>query len=104
MNSEHEISEGEALDEWGDCHPHELRHEIIELMRQPTVQNVIRTVTQRMSKAKTAKVGETIECPSCGKGTVKTTYHKVFCSNYKTHGKRNCKDRYHNFIREHCNT
>lgn len=49
--------------------------------------------------AKAAKVGEMIACPNCRKMHKKTTYHKVFCNNQKTHpGKRSCKDRYWNTV------
>jgi hypothetical protein len=51
--------------------------------------------------AKTAKVGEMIACPNCKKMHKKTTYHKIFCNNQKTHpGKRSCKDRYWNTVDE----
>lgn len=50
--------------------------------------------------AKEAKVGETIRCPMCGVEHVKSTYHKVFCSNAKVNRVRNCKDRYHNMANE----
>jgi hypothetical protein len=49
--------------------------------------------------AKNAKVGTMIACPNCKKMHLKTTYHKVFCNNQKTHpGKRSCKDRYWNTV------
>lgn len=49
--------------------------------------------------ARRAQVGATIRCPTCRRLHVKTTYHKVFCSNGRTKGKgkRNCKDGYWNF-------
>lgn len=50
--------------------------------------------------AKRAQVGATIRCPVCHKLTVKTTYHKVFCSNGRTKGRGNCKDKYWNFVPE----
>lgn len=44
-----------------------------------------------------AKVGSKLSCPVCGVSFLKTTYHKVFCSNQKTHrGKSSCKDQYWN--------
>lgn len=46
--------------------------------------------------AKDAETGCTIKCPWCEKLIVKKTYHKIFCSNQKTHGKNNCKDKYWN--------
>jgi hypothetical protein len=49
--------------------------------------------------AKAAKVGDMIACPNCRKMHKKTTYHKIFCNNQKTHpGKRSCKDRYWNTV------
>lgn len=55
--------------------------------------------------ARRAQTGATIRCPTCRRLHVKTTYHKVFCSNGRTKGKgkRNCKDGYWNFAdRERC--
>lgn len=55
--------------------------------------------------ARRAQVGATIRCPTCRRLHVKTTYHKVFCSNGRTKGKgkRNCKDGYWNFAdRKRC--
>jgi hypothetical protein len=50
------------------------------------------------NKAKSAKVGEKINCPGCRKQHEKTTYHKVFCSNAKTRGRNNCKDNFWNKV------
>jgi hypothetical protein len=50
----------------------------------------------RYDAARNAEVGATVECPCCRKRIVKRTYHRVFCSNQKTHGRKNCKDRYWN--------
>jgi len=50
------------------------------------------------NRAKLAKVGEIIGCPSCGKKHKKTTYNKVFCSNARTRSRRNCKDMFWNKI------
>lgn len=47
-----------------------------------------------------ADTGSIIECPVCSKKFKKATYHKVFCSNQKTHGAENCKDRYWNTVDE----
>ncbi|QFR55839.1 hypothetical protein JC221_193 [Yersinia phage JC221] len=47
--------------------------------------------------AKAAKVGTTIICPVCKTEHIKTTYHKVFCSNGKK-GSKDCKSRYWNTI------
>ena len=51
-------------------------------------------------EAKAARVGTQIACPTCGVLHVKTTYHKVFCSNAKTKGRGNCKDRFWNLVDE----
>lgn len=48
--------------------------------------------------AKKAKVGSMIRCPSCKKMHKKTTYHKIFCCNYKTIGNPNCKDNFWNWV------
>jgi len=50
--------------------------------------------------ANKAKVGDKIKCPYCKKKIIKTTYHKIFCSNRKTNGKENCKDYYWNAVRD----
>ncbi len=50
------------------------------------------------NQAKKAKVGDNIRCPHCNKKHVKTTYHKVFCSNYKTKSTNNCKDNFWNKV------
>lgn len=49
-------------------------------------------------QAQEAKVGTEIRCPWCGKKHKKTSYQKVFCSNYKTKGKKNCKDMFWNHV------
>lgn len=48
--------------------------------------------------AQKAAVGSIISCPNCGKQHTKNTYSKVFCSNHKTAGTRNCKDAYWNTV------
>jgi hypothetical protein len=45
-----------------------------------------------------ASVGETVKCPVCGTPFIKTTYHKVFCSNQKTVKHGSCKDKYNNMV------
>lgn len=50
----------------------------------------------RYDIAKAAQTGSNINCPVCNKVHVKTTYHKVFCSNQKTRKGGNCKDHYWN--------
>ena len=46
-------------------------------------------------KAKAAKVGTMIECPSCGVVFKKRSYQQVFNSNK---GSGNCKDRFWNLV------
>jgi hypothetical protein len=54
----------------------------------------------RYDVAVASPVGKIIQCPCCTRDHVKTAYNKVFCSNYKTKGNRNCKDRYWNIVDE----
>jgi transcription elongation factor Elf1 len=49
-------------------------------------------------KARKARVGTLITCPWCNRIHMKTTYHKVFCSNAKTLTGGNCKDDYWNTV------
>jgi hypothetical protein len=51
----------------------------------------------RYDLAKKATVGETIECPACGKKFPKRSYQHAFCCNK---GRNNCKDRYWNTVDE----
>lgn len=55
------------------------------------------SMIRRYDRAKSTKVGKQVQCPTCCKMHVKTTYHKVFCSNGRTHGAKNCKDGFWNF-------
>ena len=55
-------------------------------------------MTKAYIKAKDAKVGETIVCPSCKKVFVKKSYNQIFCSNAKTKRFNNCKDKYWNTV------
>lgn len=48
--------------------------------------------------ARQAEVGATICCPWCTKRIVKRTYNRTFCSNQRTHGRNNCKDRFWNNV------
>jgi len=52
----------------------------------------------RYTIAEASPVGKIIQCPCCTRDHMKTAYNKVFCSNYKTRGNRNCKDRYWNIV------
>lgn len=47
--------------------------------------------------AKAAKVGTEVICPVCKTKHIKTTYHKVFCSNGRKTSK-DCKSKYWNTI------
>lgn len=46
---------------------------------------------------KAAKVGTEIVCPVCREKHIKTTYHKVFCSNGRK-TRKDCKSKYWNMI------
>lgn len=59
-----------------------------------------KVMVAKYNEAVSATVGSDIQCPCCGKLHKKTSYNKVFCSNYKTAGNRNCKDRYWNIVDE----
>lgn len=127
MHDENEISEGEYLDSIYDdedfaetpdggfvIFPNRAREEaqallfgthqrnrhvgfVSEAQREADRQQSFQEKRDLYTIAKEAKVGSTIACPNCKKMHVKTTYHKIFCSNQKTKpGKRNCKDRYWN--------
>jgi hypothetical protein len=43
--------------------------------------------------------GTHVDCPQCGRGFQKTHPAKTFCSNARSKGKRNCKDRFWNRVR-----
>ena len=49
--------------------------------------------------ARAATHGTHIDCPQCGRGVQKTHPAKTFCSNARSKGKRNCKDRFWNRVR-----
>ena len=50
---------------------------------------------EKYNKSKSAKVGDTCICPSCGTEFVKTSYQQAFC---KTKGGTVCKDKYWNTV------
>lgn len=83
---------GSSIQGWEDAQEMEFHAHVDEKQR------ALNKLESRMAKAKTAEVGATIECAQCGRLIVKKSYQKVFCSNAKTHGKKNCKDIYHNRI------
>jgi len=83
-------TEAEALDDALDIA--ESRADLMRfLMRGRQV-----TPYAKYETAKSAKVGDKIECPSCGKTMSKKSYQHVFCSNK---GYRNCKDTYWNYAK-----
>lgn len=52
----------------------------------------------RYNVAKDAAVGSEIICPGCGCKHIKSTYNKTFCSNQKSKGNKNCKDKFWNTV------
>ena len=68
--------------------------------RRERVNDRVERMRHKYDEAKAAPVGSQISCPYCGHQHTKSTYHKIFCCNRKTHGKANCKDRYWNMVRE----
>ena len=103
------MSEAEALEEWSD----EGLEDIQETRRCRNIlaigndivcssgdTKLSRKMKKRYAINKEAKIGSEINCACCGKSTIKTTYHKMFCSNGKTKKKGNCKDRYWNTVDE----
>lgn len=54
-----------------------------------------KTLKTLYEKAKNAKVGETVFCPSCGKSFEKTNYQQAFC---KSKEGTICKDFYWNNV------
>lgn len=50
------------------------------------------------ARAKEASVGSEINCPYCGCKFKKDVYNKVFCSNAKSKGNKNCKDNFWNKV------
>lgn len=63
-----------------------------------TYSHDVEALKHRYEQAKEAEVGSLIFCAMCGTPIRKTTYHKAFCSNQKTGGRHNCKDRYWNTV------
>lgn len=53
---------------------------------------------QKYKTSKSAKVGDTCICPSCGSSFTKTNYQQAFC---KTKGGTICKDKYWNIVIPH---
>jgi len=55
------------------------------------------TMKTQYDANRAAKIGSKLSCPVCRASFLKTTYHKVFCSNQKTQrGSSSCKDQYWN--------
>lgn len=83
---------GYGMDEdWSDLADEEVQHE-----ESQAYFDKLSRAESLYKKAKQAETGCTIKCPWCEKLILKKTYHKIFCSNQKTHGKNNCKDKYWN--------
>lgn len=61
---------------------------------------LVALMNRRYEAARTASTGSNIVCPACGSRFAKSVYNKVFCSNQRTKGARNCKDRYWNTVTE----
>ena len=81
--------------------------EVADIMRRQELEDRIKhkpidkkAMVSRYHVAEAAKVGDMIECPNCGIKHMKSAYNKIFCSNHKTKGNRNCKDRYWNIVDE----
>lgn len=89
------ITEAEAMDlnsdGGADEHTHSNRLDEIDAAYQ--------RLRRLMRDARQAEVGATIHCAQCEKRIVKRSYQTAFCSNAKTHGWGNCKDRYHNRVK-----
>ena len=52
-------------------------------------------IKEQYKLAKSKKVGENVQCPSCGVIFVKTNYQQAFC---KSKGGTVCKDKYWNTV------
>ena len=55
----------------------------------------MKNIKQLYESAKSAKVGQTCKCPSCGTEFVKTNYQQAFCKSKKG---TKCKDKYWNTV------
>lgn len=61
-------------------------------------QNKIDKLKAAYDNTKSAKIGDRISCPTCGKSIVKKTKDHAFCSNGRSKGAGNCKDGYWNKV------
>jgi len=52
-------------------------------------------IKDRYNLNKSAKVGESLVCPSCGSKFIKSTYQQAFC---KSKSGTKCKDKYWNTV------
>ena len=98
-------SEADALDDMSDGGAEDDLRELEEERYHESVESDRNSMRALYADARRAQVGATIRCSTCRRLHVKTTYHKVFCSNGRTKGKgkRNCKDGYWNFAdRQRC--
>lgn len=94
------------IDNWLDelesqqtCYELDDRRWSVMHRRQRRLENNLKReeMIARYQAARSAPIGSQIQCPTCDREHQKTTYHKVFCSNSRSHGKHNCKDKYWNF-------
>lgn len=100
-----QMTEAEALDDMSDGGAEDDFYEMEVERYHDEVESDRAAMQHLYADARRAQVGATIRCPTCKRLHVKTTYHKVFCSNGRTKGKgkRNCKDGYWNFAdRQRC--
>lgn len=92
---------GKEIDCGGDHAEHlDDQMECMESLASSSLSASISTMEVKYNKNLKAPTGTIIECPVCNKKFNKATYHKVFCSNQKTGGPDNCKDRYWNTVDE----
>lgn len=96
MSSEDWVSESEAMQDMGI---EEESQEFMDELRDAETEGSREKMIALYNDAQRAQTGATIRCPTCQALHLKTTYHKVFCSNGRTKGKgkKNCKDGYWNF-------
>jgi hypothetical protein len=87
--AEWEGTEGESLSEW--LEGFEQEEEDGEIVF-PEQSEKSRKFKSSYDRNKSLKVGAKINCPVCGKESIKTTYHKIFC------GRPRCKDMYWNTV------
>ena len=95
---DNDISEAKAMELNSDMGAEEYFREWQEDQYVSERQAALSRLRRNMEDAKRAQVGSTIRCAQCERRMVKTSYQKRFCSNARTHGKKNCKDLWHNRV------